>query len=531
VPGELHIGGVGLARGYLNQPELTVEKFIPNPFNNSKFKNSSQSNRLYKTGDLARYLPDGNIEFLGRIDQQVKIRGFRIEPGEIEAALNQHKSVREAIVVAREDISGDSPKSSQDKHLVAYVVTHQEPAPTTSELRNFLIKLLPNYMVPSIFVMLDALPLTPNGKVDRPALPAPDQERPDLERAFVAPRDTVELQLTQMWTEILGIHPIGVTDNFFDLGGHSLNAMRLFTQIKKIFGFDLPLATLFQAPTVEQQANILQQSEWSAPCKSLVKIQHGDSQPPLFSIHGGYTSVLMFYNLARYLGDNQSVYGLQPQGLDGKQVPQTRIEDMASDYIREIRTVQPQGPYFLAGFSMGGKVAYEMAQQLHAQGQKVAMLALFDTLAPQWLKPLPIHARVSRHLANLLRLEPQEKLNYLHKKLNRRFYSDNQLPSPIAHAISPLQEAHEQADKDYVPQVYPGRAILFRASEQFAGEWSEWCEIDPELGWGKLVAGGLEIHEVPGNHMNMFNEPNVRVLAEKLKACLSDRLKRLPLQH
>ncbi len=380
---------------------------------------------------------------------------------------------------------------------------------------------------------LSSLPLLPetewHRKMDRSALPAFDQPRLELETAYnsgspteyVAPRDTLELQLTQIWSEVLGIQPLGVRDNFFDLGGRSLLAVRLFAQIKKILGFDLPLATLFQAPTVEQQASLLQQSEWSAPWELLVKIQSsGDSKPPLFIIHGGYSSVLMFYKLAGYLGPKQPVYGLQPQGLDEKQIPQTRIEDMAADYIREIRTVQPQGPYFLGGFSMGGKVAFEMAQQLHFSGQEVAMLALFDTLGSGWLKPLPVHVRASRHLANLLRLELKEKLTYLKKKLTRRFDSDNSQPLLKADHISALKAAHEKANKDYVPKVYPGRAILFRVREPFKGDWSQWCELDPRLGWGKLVAGGLEIQEVPGNHMNMFDEPYVRVLAEKLKASL-----------
>ncbi len=509
-PGELYIGGIGLGRGYLNQPALTTEKFIPNPFS------QEPGARLYKTGDLARYLPDGNVEYLGRIDHQVKIRGFRIEPGEIETALHQHPGVQQAVVMVREDVS-------VEKCLVAYVVLQLQPAPTVGELRRFLLELLPEYMVPSAFVFLHALPLTPNGKVDRRALPTPNHLRPELELAFVAPRDALETQLTTIWEEVLGIQPIGVKDNFFEMGGHSLLAVRLFAQIEKIFCKNLPLATLFQAPTVEQQANILLHAEWSAHTKPLVKIQSGDSQPPLFSIHGGYSSVLMFYNLARYLGDKQPVYGLQPQGLDGQQIPHTRIEDMAADYIREIRTVQPQGPYFLGGFSMGGKVAYEMAQQLHAQGQKVAMLVLFDTPGPGWLRPLPVAARVSIHLGNLLRLKPKEKLTYIQKKLNRRFYSDHKQPLPKVHYISPLQEAHEQADEDYVPQVYPGRAILFRAIDPFEG-WLDWCSVDPELGWGKLVAGGLEVHEVPGNHMSMFTEPYIRVLAEKLRACLDSAL-------
>jgi len=511
VPGELHIGGVSLARGYLNQPELTALKFIPDPYS------KQLGARLYKTGDLARYQPDGKIELLGRIDHQVKIRGFRIELGEIEAALSQHYSIQEVIVVAREDIPGD-------KQLVAYITTHQKQGLTTSELRNFLMPLLPNYMVPSIFVILDTLPLTSNGKVDHRALPAPDQERPDIERAFVAPQDTVELQLTQIWAEVLSIQSIGVRDNFFELGGHSLLAVRLFAQIKKIFGKDLPLSTLFQAPTVEQQAKTLHQSEWSATYKSLVKIQSGNSQPPFFVIHAAYSSVVMYYNLARHLDPTQPVYGLQPKGFNEKQLPQTRIEDMAADYIREIRTVQPEGPYFLGGFSMGGMVAFEMAQQLHFSGQKVAVLALFDTCSPGWLKPLPIHVRVSRHLSNLSQLKLKEKLTYVQKKLTGRFDLDLRQSLPQVQDKSPLQEAHEQADKNYLPRVYSGRAILFRAREPLKGRWSEWCSVDTELGWGRFVAGGLDLHEVPGNHMSMFNEPHVRIIAEKLRYYLSDNL-------
>jgi len=260
VPGELYIGGDGLARGYLNCPELNAQKFIPNPFSDEP------GARLYKTGDLVRYLPDGNIEFLGRIDHQVKIRGFRIELAEIEAILSQHPDVRTAVVVAREDMPGQ-------KRVVAYLVANQPPAPPSSELRRFLKQKLPDYMVPSAFVMLPALPLTPNGKVNRQALPTPNQVRPELELAFVAPRDALETQLTRIWSEVLGIQPIGVTDNFFELGGHSLLAVRLFALIKQRCGKSLPLATLFQQGTVEQLASILRQKGWSPSWSSLVPIQ------------------------------------------------------------------------------------------------------------------------------------------------------------------------------------------------------------------------------------------------------------------
>jgi amino acid adenylation domain-containing protein len=502
VQGELHIGGVGLAQGYLNRPELTAEKFIPNPLS------SEPGARLYKTGDLARYLPDGNIEFIGRIDHQLKIRGFRIELEEIEATLSQHPNVRQSVVIVREDVPGD-------KRLVAYIIPCPKQAPTLSELHRFLKQKLPEYMLPSAFVMLETLPLNTNGKVDRRALPAPQQERPSLERPFVAPQDTLELQLTKIWEQVLSIQPIGVKDNFFELGGNSLLAVRLFVQIEQIFSKKLPLATFFQAPTVEQLACILRDEEWSAPWQSLVAIQPKGSKPPFFCVHAAGGNVLSYYKVAYYLGEEQPFYGLQARSLDGEQTPHTRIEEMAADYIKEIQTLQPFGPYFLGGYSFGGLVAYEMARQLHAQGQKVGMLGLFDIPTPEWLKPAPFHVRVSRHLSELLGLELKDKLTYVQKKLNHRFYS-HKTPLP------PLKESHHDAYRNYVTQVYPGRAILFRASEQ-PEKWLDWLQsmrIDPQLGWGKLVAGGLEIQEVPGKHTSIFTEPYVRFLAEKLKACL-----------
>jgi len=265
VPGELHIGGAGLARGYLNRPELTREKFIPHPFS------KEPGERLYKTGDLARYRPDGNIEFLGRLDYQVKIRGFRVELGEIEAVLGQHPAVRGVAVMAREDIRKEGWESENlkskiqnpklDKCLVAYVVSNQQPCPMATELRSFLKEKLPDYMIPSAFVMLDALPLTPNGKTDRRALPAPDQTRPDLEGAFVAPRNPVEEVLAGIWVEVLGFDQVGIHDNFFEIGGHSLLATQVISRVRKSFHVELPLRSLFEKPTIEELAGVITQSQ------------------------------------------------------------------------------------------------------------------------------------------------------------------------------------------------------------------------------------------------------------------------------
>ncbi|MEO1375162.1 MAG: amino acid adenylation domain-containing protein, partial [Cyanobacteria bacterium J06635_10] len=343
VPGELYIGGDGLTRGYLNRPQLTSEKFILNPFDNSK--------RLYKTGDLARYLPDRNIEFLSRIDNQVKIRGFRIELGEIEAVLTSHPQVNQAVVIALEENTGS-------KRLVAYSVANSEI--TTQQLREYLKEQLPDYMVPSAFVTLDSLPLTPNGKVDRKALPAPAIER---DTVYTVPRTQSELQLTQIWSSVLNITQVGVKDNFFDLGGHSLLAVRLMSEIQKQFHKNLPLATLFQSPTIEQLALALVSDSFEELYKTLVPIQPNGSLPPLFCVPGAGGNVLYFHHLARYLGTNQPFYGLQAQGLDGETLPLKSIEEIATQYIQAIQTIQPTGPYFLAGHCFGGQIVFEMATQ------------------------------------------------------------------------------------------------------------------------------------------------------------------------
>ena len=526
VAGELYIGGAGLARCYLNRPDLTQTKFIPDPLSNQS------GARLYKTGDLGRYLPDGNIEFLGRLDHQVKIRGFRIELGEIEAVLTQHLAVRETLVIDREDTPGN-------KCLVAYVVSHPDRVPTSSELRRFLKQSLPDYMVPSAFVMLEALPLTPNGKIDRKALPVPDQTSQEVEKTFVAARDQLELQLTKIWEKVLGIQPIGVRDNFFELGGHSLLAAALWNEIEKLMGKSLPIATLFQAPTIEQLTTILRQEGWSPSCSSLMVIQSGGSKPPLFCIHVLGRGLEFYRPMARYLDPEQPLYGLTTEiaTLDKKEAPANRVEDLAAYYIKEMRTLQPEGPYFLAGVSFGGEVAFEMAQQLYAQGQKVALLALLDTMRPSAVRNLPSSDRVSAHLSNFLQRGPAyvvEKLNERMKgpieNLNNRlqgicckFYQGIGRPLPESLLEFTYRELNMQASRAYVAQVYPGRVTLFRALEHSTDD-SVGTYLDPELGWGELAAGGVEVHEVPGDHLGMLKEPYVRGLGEKLRACIDKTL-------
>lgn len=511
VAGRLYIGGDGLTRGYLNQPELTSQKFISSPFS------PDADALIYDTGDLARYLPDGRVECLGRIDYQVKIRGFRIELGEIEAVLVQHFEVREAVVIAREDVPGD-------KRLVAYVVPHQKPAPTVNQLRSFLKEKLPEYMLPSTFVMLEVLPLTPNGKVDCRALPVPDQIRHEPEETFVAPRDELELQLTKIWEQVLGHKPIGVRDNFFELGGHSLLAVRLFAQIEKVTHKNLPLAVLFQAPTIEQLVGILRREDWSPAWSSLVPIQPGGSKQPFFCVHGAGGHVLNYYSLARHLGSEQPFYGLQGQGLDGKQAFHTQIEDMAAYYVQEMRSLQPEGPYCLGGYCSGGLIAFEMAQQLYAQGQEVALLALFDT---QNLAKVELTRSFSDKLydfwreieflwGNLSLLKLKEKFTFLLERAKwgqRRIVTRIMARNSMLPLVS-LRNIHDQAAMNYVPQVYPGRVTLFQSCGFKKDEV-------PQVSWEGLVAGGMDVHELPVYFRGMLVEPFVWLLAGQLRTCLA----------
>ncbi|MGZ6507387.1 MAG: AMP-binding protein, partial [Tumebacillaceae bacterium] len=346
VPGELYIGGVTLANGYLNQSELSAERFLPNPFVNEP------GARMYKTGDLVRYLQDGNLLYLGRIDQQVKVRGYRIELGEVEAVLGQHPDVRELAVTVRPDASGD-------QRLTAYVVIETGESVTATPvtpnaLRDFLKEKLPEYMVPSAFVLLDALPLTPSGKVDRRALPAPEGH--EQAETYIAPRDRLECEMVNVWESVLHRSPIGMTDNYFAIGGDSLKAVTLMSAIRKRFDIRLPLATLFQTPTVGALCARLRDTEHQLVQSGgdcLIPIQNGDAQtPPLFLIHPGWGGVLCYATLAKALGEKQSVYGIQAVGYDTDDAALTSIAEMADHYLAEILRVTPVGPYRLGGWSM-----------------------------------------------------------------------------------------------------------------------------------------------------------------------------------
>jgi thioesterase domain-containing protein/acyl carrier protein len=502
VAGELHIGGDGLACGYLKRPELTAEKFIAHPFN------SDANARLYKTGDLVRYLPSGNIEFLGRIDHQVKIRGFRIELGEIESVLRQHSGISETVVVAREDTPGD-------KRVVAYSVPANGAAPTTAELRTFLKEKLPEYMLPSVFVTLKNMPLTPNGKVDRRALPAPVQVDLAAQATFAAPRDPVESRLVQIWEVVLGVRPIGIRDNYFELGGHSLLAVKLMNRIEQAFGKILPIAMLLQAPTIEQLAAIVRDKAGAPPWSCLVPIQTTGSKPAFFCIHGINGGVVRFRDLSRHLGPDQPFYGLQAQGLDAGHECHTRTEDMASLYIREIRSVQPHGPYFLGGYSFGGAIALEMAQQLAAQGEKESVVVLFDTNFP--VRNGASSQSTSLALLQFFRAPASQMPSYAWRVLTipKRAVQRRLHVAGLPPIVKKVRSACLQAEQDYKPQPFSGRMILFRSTHKPLGQ-----VVDPRAEWERYATRGLEICEVPGNHENILLEPQVRFVAEHLKTYL-----------
>jgi amino acid adenylation domain-containing protein len=496
LPGDLYVSGPGLARGYLNRPETTAEKFIDDPFS------AQPGTRMYKTGDVARYLANGEIEFAGRTDDQVKIRGYRVELKEIESVLGSFAGVREVVVVARE--------SEGEKNLVAYVVPSRERTPTGSELRSYLKQRLPHYMVPSAFVLLEAMPKTPNGKVDRRGMPAPKPADFTEPNEYVAPTDELEKQLTKIWAAVLSKDSIGIRDNFFDLGGHSLLAARLMHRIEQTLGQRLPLAALLQAPTVEQFAALLRQEGWSASWSSLVAIQPEGSRPPFFCVHGVGGNVVGFRDLARHMGTDQPFYALQPQGLDGKRPCLTSVAEMAERYIREIRRVQPEGPYRIGGYSFGGLVAFEMAQQLRAQEQEVSLLALFDTY------PGKMESRASQ-MRNLSKLPLKEAVIFLVKKGSfvlmtlRKRLELRMLPQ----ALRNVRQACAKAAAGYDVQPYDGQVTLFRVKEKSAGSLD-----DPYAIWWRVAAGGVDLREISGDHLSLLKEPQVRLLAEELNDAL-----------
>ncbi len=542
LPGEVYIGGAGVARGYLGRPALTAERFLPDPFGDEP------GGRLFRTGDRARWRPDGVLEFLGRVDHQAKVRGFRVEPGEVEAALLAHPEVRAAVVLARQDEGGDG-------RLDAFVVPRADAPIPPVELRRFLGARLPRHMIPSTFTALGALPMTPSGKVDRRALVVPE---PTEAGPSTPPRDAVEAQLAAIWEDLLDVRPVGVHDDFFDLGGHSLLAVRLLARVEAQFGQTLPLSSLFLGATIEDLAGRLRGPAGREGGSPLVAIQPQGAGAPFFCVHPAGGIVYCFRDLARQLGKDRPFYAFQAHGLDGDREPLTRLDEMAACYVEALRAVQEQGPYHLGGWSLGGLIAFEMAQQLQDAGQEVATLALFDTQAPDpgrgrdpavaevarqlaelgagvavlgVPEPGSAHAEedalvlaevalemadafggdVGRMFAHLQTLSPEGQRDAIlaHFEIDQVYRDDVRSgPERVARLWNVLRAGY-LAGVRYVPRPYPGRIAVFVAGDRRG--------TDPSMGWGRLAAV-VATHVVPGNHASILKAPGVLKLAEALRA-------------
>jgi len=507
VSGELCLGGDGLARGYLNRATLTEEKFISDPFT------QDIDSRLYRTGDLCRWRADGNLEFLGRLDDQVKLRGHRIELGEIESVLNDHPEVTQSVVILSED-------HLKDRRLIAYYVLVPGKEPNIQGIRTHLQSLLPDYMVPGVFLSLDSLPITTSGKINRCALPTP-KDISDPVGASSDPKDLIELRWMEIWKKLFDRNSIRRQDNFFELGGHSLMAVRLAAEVEKILSRRLPIASLFQAPTIEALANMLRNENWTAPWASLVPLQPKGSKPPFFFVHGLGGDVYVFLNLARSLTPDQPIYGLQAEDQKGESGGEISIEKAASRYVEEIRSFQPEGPYYLGGYSLGGWIAYEIARQLSAQDQTVRMLAFFDTY-PSCRLPVLTHLRIwlprlarrlGFHSRQFFQKTRHEQVDYVKGRWTAlRFILWTRLRQPMPGTQSPqntneLQNPAPTTDAEaidyetlclrYRPGNYGGSVDLFHTEEMN----QTWPKV-----LAKMVGGNVKIHRVPGNHHSMMLE-------------------------
>jgi amino acid adenylation domain-containing protein len=501
--GELYIGGLGVGRGYINQSNLTMEHFIHDPYS------TLTGGRMYKTGDVARYWPDGTLEFYGRQDNQVKLRGYRVELGEIEAVLRDHPSVKEIAVVLWSDISSDQ--------LIAYVVL-KDRSSTYDDLREFVARRLPFYMVPSSFVILDSLPLTPNRKIDRRALPRPDQQVP----VHVVPRNDTERRLLEIWKEILNLNNIGVTDNFFDIGGHSLMAVRLFARIENTFGTKLPLTALFQHGTVEELARLINKPQNALHSPIIIPMQTQGNKTPIFFVPGLGTSPLYMRELALGFSPLRPVYGLQSV-FQGKTIEKRSIDETAKLYCDQLLTLLPDTPIALFGHSAGGLIALEVAHLLTSEGKLVTMVGLLDSYPPgprqqaSWQDRMRIHAGHMREnglRGALVYLGTANERIIL--KVIRDLSDKNDRLKKIIAKLFP-QKFKIANLKSFVLKPYSGNVTLFKVSER---PW--YVNWDPMENWSKYLVGNFNVVNIPGNHMSLLSKPNAEIVARAISDSLPE---------
>ncbi|MCP4414818.1 MAG: amino acid adenylation domain-containing protein, partial [Gammaproteobacteria bacterium] len=501
VTGELYVSGVGLAQGYLNNKELTAEKFISNPFSDGS------GSRLFKTGDLAHYLENGDIQYDGRIDHQVKIRGYRIEPGEIEVALQLHPDVGKAVVIARDDKTGD-------KRLVAYFVTESQQSVTAGDLRSFLEHALPNYMIPSAFVALETIPLTTSGKIDYKALPEADLGS-TREDEFIAPRNETEIKLAQIWQELLGIELIGINDNFFEIGGHSLIGVKLFSYIKNVYGVTLPLATLFVSPTIRGLANLISSDIESEheQTENVVVLKQGNDETPLFCLYG----ILLYKDLADSINTDKTICGvylteeisvIENENENNDIETFATIDNITRLYLDSIRAYQPEGPYYLCGSSFGGIIALEVARKIIDEGGLVNQVIMLDTLNPDFLTEFTIINKLKRHMKHL----KADFLQYTWKMLEQKItcYLNNNSNDSPNDLMDKRAELRDQVLSKYEVENYSGKVLLITSSE-----FSYFNLEGKNYGWSDFI-DDLEVFEAEGDHLGILKKGNVEVIANLL---------------
>lgn len=525
--GEIAIRTPFRSLGYVNAADENERRFIANPVSDDP------DDLLYLTGDRGMVDAAGLLHFRGRADDQVKIRGVRVEPMEITAILGTSPDIAACAVI----VSTDRPGGPM---LAAYVVPSRGGGRDARRLRDFLRQRLPAAMVPAAFMFLDHLPLTANHKLDRARLPAVDPAAIDYDGRRVAPRDPIELQIAQIWQDLLGAREIGVTDSFFDVGGHSLLALRLLTRIEQRFECKVPLAALFEAPTIEHLANVVRQHETAD--SQVVKLWSGDDPEILFLVHTGGGTVLNYMPLVRHLAADRPVHAIQARGLSGEAPPQSDLSEIAADYIGALRAIQPRGPYRLGGHSFGGLIAYEMASQLVSNGEDVVLLALFDTAlarAGESMSARSEQERTAHDLAGAVAIFrrftglgadlPYERLRDLTVDeqialVAEAFDQDGAFPAAqgdeLVRNLLRVAQAHREARLAWQPAASPIPITLFRASDIMADD--EPAMIDDEaLGWRGVSAGPVRVLWVAGDHVTMMAERNAASLAESLRSCLA----------
>lgn len=550
IPGELYIAGDGVSRGYLNRPDLTSERFVEDVFGSKKASTidegtaiddgAAQTRKMYRTGDQVRMNPDGQLEYIGRLDNQVKVRGYRIELGEIEAVLVKHPEIQQAVVVAREDTPGD-------QRLVAYIIGSNRELQNTAdsgefshlreELREFLSKSLPSFMVPATFVPLGSFPLTPNGKVDRKALPAPASDNKvhggDEDQA---PQSELERKLIQIWEKVLGVKNIGRNDNFFDLGGNSLLGIRLLSGIERALNIRVPVAVIFQGQTVAAMAiTLADNNEIDLHLRAVAVQPHGDL-PPLFFIPGVNGNVIGYEEFATGLGQDRPLYGLRSVGLEGESDPLNDLPSIARHFVADVKKVQPQGPYNFVGFCIGGIVAFEMAQQLKAEGEEVEFLGLIDTW-PQDMVPVPKAASetgqqflyladaLKRNIKEFSAIPKGKRLNYIRQKLGAATDMATKLDVYRGDDGERLQDliiaSNQIAASTYIASKYDGPLSLFITLGDLEGPDSS----DPRLYWKAFGNEAISsVMWIPGiDSGSLLKNPYLPGLLKALKTTLEER--------